>query len=61
MACCSKRKPAKANGKTCPRCGWAMYRVSQYDTKTRSVNKYWKCTNRRAFRNGVCNFREKIE
>jgi hypothetical protein len=63
MACCGrgKRKAPKPNGKLCPRCGWAMYRVHKYDTTTRSVTKYFQCSNKHALRTGACNYREKIE
>lgn len=63
MACCGQgqRKPLKSNGRICPKCGWAMYRVHKYDTNTRQVVKYWICSNKRVLKIGTCGFREKIE
>jgi hypothetical protein len=65
MACCGrgKRKPAKPNGKVCPRCGWVMNRVHKYDTNQRKVVRYFLCSNkhRKPGGGGACSYKEPIK
>jgi hypothetical protein len=65
MACCgNKRKPFRTNGKVCPRCGWVMNRVHKYDTNSRTVVKYWLCSNKTrkaGAAGGACAFKETIK
>lgn len=67
MGCCGrgKRKPARTNGKVCPKCGWVMNRVHKYDSQTKQVAKYWLCSNKAyktfGVNGGSCGFRETIK
>lgn len=64
MGCCGKkRKAVRTNGKLCPKCGWVMNRVHKFNPQTKTIEKYYQCTNIfKSSGTGVpCRYREPIK
>lgn len=62
MGCCGQgRKPAKPNGRVCPKCGFVMNRIHKFSPVTKSMLRYWACPNKAGRNSQPCGYREDIK